>query len=77
MNPNANYIAISLCNNPEECCPITYGADEQLTIPYDDLQKYDNSSLESVKDYNHMLMDSCRSMLIAIPCTAENLLGIY
>ena len=99
MNTNANYIAISLCNNPEECCPITYGADEQLIIPYDDLQKYDNSSLESVKydeqcrriardmfcmmkfvnskDNNHMLMDSCRSMLIAFPCTAEYLLGIY
>ncbi|MCK4853495.1 MAG: hypothetical protein KAT31_04525 [Bacteroidales bacterium] len=102
MNPDSGYIAISLCYNPDECCPISFGADEQLTIPYDDLQKYDNSSLESVmydeqcrriardmfymmdfvngKDYSHMHIDSCRSMLMLSPVpqkTYSELINMY
>ena len=49
MNPDTNYLAISLCFNPEECCPIAYGSDMQLTIPYEDLQPFDNTPLEPAK----------------------------
>lgn len=57
MNPDTNYIAITLCYNPEECCPISGGADEQLTIPYEDLQPYDNTPLET-----KMYDEQCRSI---------------
>ena len=49
MNPDTNYLAISLCLNPDECCPISYGADKQLSIPYEDLQPFGNTPLESAK----------------------------
>ena len=49
MNPDTNYLAISLCLNPDECCPISYGSDKQLSIPYEDLQPHDNTPLESAK----------------------------
>lgn len=55
MNPDTNYLAITLCYNPEECCPITGGADEQLTIPYEDLQPFDNSPEEAA-----MYDEQCR-----------------
>jgi hypothetical protein len=61
MNPDTNYIAISLCYNPEECCPITGGADEQLTIPYPDLQPYDNTPLET-KMYDEQCRMIARDM---------------
>jgi hypothetical protein len=55
MNPDTNYLAITLCLNPEECCPITHGAQEQLTIPCEDLQPYDSTPLESA-----MYDEQCR-----------------
>jgi hypothetical protein len=61
MNPDTNYIAISLCYNPEECCPISYGADQQLTIPYEDLQSYDNTPLEQAK-YDEQCRQIARDM---------------
>ncbi len=61
MNPDTNYLAISLCLNPEECCPIAYGADRQLTIPYEDLQPYDNTPLEEAK-YDEQCRQVARDM---------------
>ena len=60
MNPDTNYLAITLCYNPEECCPIT-GGDKQLTIPYEDMQAYDNTALEEQK-YDEQCRHVARDM---------------
>jgi hypothetical protein len=71
MNPDTNYLAISLCYNPEECCPISFGADKQLTIPYEDLQTYDNTSLESAK-YDEQCRSVARDMFYMMDFVKTN-----
>jgi len=71
-NPDTNYLAISLCNNPEECCPISLGADEQLTIPYDDLQEFDNTTLESMK-YDEQCRIIARDMFFMMDYVNQNM----
>jgi arsenate reductase len=71
MNPDTNYMAITLCYNPEECCPITGGADEQLTIPYEDLQPYDNTPLETAR-YDEQCRNVARDMFYMMDFVKNN-----
>jgi len=71
MNPDTNYLAISLCLNPDECCPISYGSDKQLSIPYEDLQPFDNSSLESAK-YDEQCRIVARDMFYMMDFVTSN-----
>ena len=71
MNPDTNYMAISLCYNPEECCPISYGADQQLTIPYEDLQPFDNTPLETDM-YDRQCRQIARDMFFMMDFVKNN-----
>ena len=70
MNPDTNYLAITLCYNPEECCPIT-GGDIQLTIPYEDMQPFDNTPQEEEK-YDEQCRHIARDMFYMIDYVKNN-----
>jgi arsenate reductase len=70
MNPDTNYLAITLCYNPEECCPIT-GGDLQLTIPYEDMQPFDSTPQEE-EMYDKQCRQIARDMFYMIGYVNEN-----
>ena len=70
LNPDTNYLAITLCYNPEECCPIT-GGDLQLTIPYKDMQPFDNTPQEEQK-YDEQCRQVARDMFYMIDYVKKN-----
>lgn len=71
MNPDTAYIAVSLCYNTEECCPISGGADLQLSMPYEDLQPWDNTPSESVR-YDEQCRIIARDMFYMIDYVKKN-----
>ena len=45
-NPQANYIAILVCNSAAETCPNVTGAKHRFVLPYNDPKTFDETNLE-------------------------------
>jgi protein-tyrosine-phosphatase len=65
QNPAENFCAIMVCSQADEACPFVPGAEERLSLPYDDpkafddtpaeLQKYDERCREMARDLFYMM----------------------
>lgn len=49
FNPSNNFNAIMTCSSADEACPIILGADERLSVTYEDPKAFDDSDTQKVK----------------------------
>lgn len=61
-NPKENFAAIMVCSSADEGCPIVFGCDFRLSLPYDDPKDYDDTKLEESK-YDERVRQIGRDML--------------
>ncbi len=57
QNPAENFCAIMVCSQADEACPFVTGAEERISLPYDDPKAFDNTPAEQQK-YD----ERCREM---------------
>jgi hypothetical protein len=60
-NPKENFALIKDCSKGEEC-PIVFGCDYRLSLPYDDPKDFDDTTLEESK-YDKRVRQIDREML--------------
>lgn len=49
VNPTKNFIAVMTCSSAEKNCPFIPGADNRISIMYDDPKNFDFTDLEEIK----------------------------
>ena len=64
-NPNRNFIAVMVCTDADEACPIVAGADARISLPYLDPKNFDDTREES-RAYNDKVVEIGREMLFVI-----------
>lgn len=62
FNPQENFIAVMVCSDADEACPLVMGASDRYAIPYNDPKEYDNTDLEEAK-YAERCRDIAREMM--------------
>jgi len=63
-NPRAEFAAVMTCADAAEACPVVFGADARIAIPYLDPKTADGSKLES-QTYDERCAQIAREMLYA------------
>jgi len=48
-NPQKNFCAVMTCTDADQNCPIVFGANSRISLPYDDPKNFDGTNLESAK----------------------------
>lgn len=48
-NPSSSYLAILVCDDADENCPIVIGAEARTAITYQDPKKYDHTDIRDLK----------------------------
>jgi protein-tyrosine-phosphatase len=48
-NPRSNFVAILVCSDADEKCPLVQGAEERVSLPYKDPKAFDNTLQEAEK----------------------------
>jgi protein-tyrosine-phosphatase len=48
-NPTEDFAAIMVCTDADEKCPLVFGADFRISLPFDDPKAYDNTVWETAK----------------------------
>jgi protein-tyrosine-phosphatase len=48
-NPQSNYIAVMVCSQADEGCPLVAGAFKRISLPYLDPKEFDDTEFESIK----------------------------
>ena len=46
-NPTSNFAAIMTCSHADENCPVVFGAEQRISIRYDDPKAFDDTPLET------------------------------
>ena len=64
-NPQENFIAVMVCDDAAEACPIVHGASVRILLTYKDPKTYDNTEEESVK-YDEKIREIGREMLYSL-----------
>ena len=49
LNPDENFAAIMTCSDADENCPFIPGADERISLLYEDPKAFDDTNMESEK----------------------------
>ena len=49
FNPKKGFAAVMTCSHADENCPMVLGADERISITYNDPKAFDNSPLQAEK----------------------------
>ncbi len=49
FNPSSGFCAILTCDQADQDCPIVYGAEKRVALPYVDPKKYDNTPEQEAK----------------------------
>jgi hypothetical protein len=61
-NPKQGFAAVMTCSAADVACPIVFGADERVAIPFDDPQAFDGTDQEAAK-YDERCRQIAREML--------------
>lgn len=61
-NPQTNYIAIMVCTQADEGCPLVIGSYKRISLPYLDPKEFDDTEFESIK-YLEKVKEIGREML--------------
>lgn len=48
-NPESNFVAIMVCSDADEACPVVDGADARFPLTYDDPKHFDGTDAEAAK----------------------------
>lgn len=48
-NPKSKFAAIMVCGDADEKCPLVFGAEERISLPYDDPKAFDGTKQEAQK----------------------------
>ena len=62
FNPNDHFVAIMVCSEADQNCPIVSGADHRVSLPYLDPKASDGTAKE-VEAYNAKVLEVGREML--------------
>lgn len=62
LNPQTGFAAIMTCSDADEACPIVFGANERISITYEDPKVADDTPQEEAK-YDERSMQIAREML--------------
>jgi len=60
-NPDEDFCAIMVCSDADEACPIVSGAEDRISMPYDDPKAFDNTDQEEAK-YDERCRQIAREM---------------
>lgn len=55
FNPSSGFAAIMTCSHADENCPIVFGAEKRISLPFDDPKDFDGTDLESAKYHERVL----------------------
>ncbi|MGB1207310.1 MAG: hypothetical protein ACPG5B_16810 [Chitinophagales bacterium] len=64
-NPRENFAAIMVCSSADQDCPIVFGCDFRLSLPYDDPKNFDDTDLEQEK-YDERVKQIGREILFSL-----------
>ena len=70
-NPTEGFAAIMTCSAADAACPIVFGADERIAIPFDDPKAFDGTDRE-VAAYDERCAQIAREMRYVFSHVAEN-----
>jgi len=60
-NPDNGFCAIMVCSDADEACPVVPGAENRISMPYDDPKAYDDTDQEQAK-YDERCRQIAREM---------------
>jgi arsenate reductase len=63
-NPKAGFAAIMTCSQADENCPIVFGMEKRISLPYDDPKDFDGTQQEASK-YSERVMEIGKELLFA------------
>lgn len=72
-NPASGYIAVMVCSQADEGCPVVFGADARVSLPYEDPKNFDDTPDES-KAYDEKVREIGREMLYVMKMLSTDLL---
>ena len=49
LNPSTDFIAVMTCSQADADCPLVFGADKRISLPYDDPKAFDNIAIQTDK----------------------------
>lgn len=62
QNPRSNFVAIMVCTDADESCPLVEGASGRFSLPFDDPRHFDNTPAQNFK-YDETVAIIGREML--------------
>lgn len=54
-NPSKGFAAIMTCSHADENCPVVFGMEKRISLPYDDPKDFDGTALEAAKYQERVL----------------------
>jgi arsenate reductase len=70
-NPTEGFAAVMTCSSADAACPIVFGADARIAIPYDDPKAFDGTDREAAM-YDERCAQIAREMLYVFSQVAES-----
>lgn len=61
QNPSSDFVAVMVCSEADQSCPVVAGADERVILPYKDPRYYDDTPSEEQK-YDEATREIARQM---------------
>lgn len=71
-NPMVGFCAIMTCSEADRDCPVVLGADDRISLPYDDPGRFDSTDLESAA-YDERCRQIAREMLYLCAASAHDM----
>ena len=68
-NPESGFAAVMTCSAADATCPIVFGADERIAIPFEDPKAFDGTELEAAA-YDERCRQIAREMLYVFSVVA-------
>ena len=50
-NPRQSFAAVMVCSDADQACPIVYGAEERISLPFEDPKAYDGTA-DEIEEYD-------------------------
>ena len=70
-NPTENFIAVMVCSDADQNCPLVEGASARVSLPYLDPKAFDNT-LDESKAYSSKVKEIGRELLYVLSIVNEN-----
>lgn len=64
VNPKKNFVAIMTCSHADENCPVVFGMEKRISLPYNDPKDFDGTPQEAEK-YSERVMEIGTEILYA------------